>query len=133
MANGSSTLQGHTGTINSASFSPDGKRVVTASWDNTARVWDLSVQTPTATILQGHTETINSASFSPDGNRVVTASDDYTVLIHLYPDIDTLIRDARAQLPRCLTRAQWQQFGVATTQGDLNAIPMPDVKGQCPH
>ncbi|SNT09810.1 MULTISPECIES: trypsin-like peptidase domain-containing protein [unclassified Azospirillum] len=125
-------LQGHTYFVNAASFSPDGKRVVTASFDQTARVWDLSAQTPTATILKGHTDWVRAASFSPDGKQVVTASNDGTVLIHPYPDIDTLIRDARKQLTRCLTRAQWQQFGVATTQGDRDAIPMPDAQGQCP-
>ena len=33
-------LKGHTGSVNSAAFSLDGKRVVTASFDNTARLWD---------------------------------------------------------------------------------------------
>jgi WD40 repeat protein len=33
------TLEGHQGTVWSASFSPDGTHVVTASQDNTARVW----------------------------------------------------------------------------------------------
>jgi hypothetical protein len=33
-------LTGHAGTVNSAAFSPDGARVVTASADGTARVWD---------------------------------------------------------------------------------------------
>ena len=38
-------------TVVSAAFSPDGKRVVTASWDNTARVWDVSA-IPPGNILQ---------------------------------------------------------------------------------
>jgi WD40 repeat protein len=35
-------LNGHEDWVNSASFSPDGTRVVTASEDNTARLWDVS-------------------------------------------------------------------------------------------
>ena len=64
-----------------ASFSPDGRRVVTASDDNTARVWDLSGDKPTATILDGHKAPVLAASFSPDGRRVVTASSDNTARV----------------------------------------------------
>ena len=74
-------LIGHTGSVTSAAFSPDGKRVVTASWDKTARVWDLSGPAPVATVLSGHTEQVTSAAFSPDGKRVVTASADMTARV----------------------------------------------------
>jgi hypothetical protein len=74
-------LADHTEQVVSASFSPDGKRVVTASADNTARVWDLSGPTPVATVLAGHTAQVESASFSPDGKRVVTASWDQTARV----------------------------------------------------
>jgi len=33
-------LEGHTESVQGAAFSADGKRVVTASEDNTARIWD---------------------------------------------------------------------------------------------
>ena len=48
-------LQGHTGSCPSAAFSPDGQRVVTASDDQTARVWDARTGQAVAT-LQGHTD-----------------------------------------------------------------------------
>ncbi len=35
----SNILKGHTSGVNSAEFSPDGKKIVTASGDNTARIW----------------------------------------------------------------------------------------------
>lgn len=36
------TLEGHTGSVHSASFSPDGQRIVSASEDNTIKIWDVS-------------------------------------------------------------------------------------------
>jgi WD40 repeat protein len=63
--------------LNSAVFSPDGSRVVTASDDNTARLWDATTGAALAT-LSGHTKPVKSAVFSSDGSRVVTASDDTT-------------------------------------------------------
>jgi WD40 repeat protein len=67
-------LIGHRGGVYSVAFSPDGKRVVTGSWDNTARVWDLSGATPTSTTLKGHRGGVLSVAFSPGrqagGDRV---------------------------------------------------------------
>ena len=53
-------------------FSPDGTRIVTASGDRTAKVWDAETGAETLT-LKGHTGDVFSASFSPDGKRIVTA------------------------------------------------------------
>ena len=70
----------HEGGVNSASFSPDGTRVVTASDDKTARVWDARSGQPLTEPLK-HEEEVLSASFSPDGTRVVTASADKTARV----------------------------------------------------
>jgi WD40 repeat protein len=69
-------LEGHGYYVNSAAFSPDGARIVTASVDtSTARVWDASTGAVLAE-LKGHGGGVSSAAFSPDGGRIVTASDD---------------------------------------------------------
>ncbi|WP_017316567.1 nSTAND1 domain-containing NTPase [Mastigocladopsis repens] len=72
-------LKGHTGSVISASFSSDGKRILTASDDNTARVWDISGKQLAE--LKGHTSGVISASFSSDGKRILTASSDNTARV----------------------------------------------------
>jgi WD40 repeat protein len=65
----------------SAAFSPDGKRIVTASEDKTARVWDAATGQPIGEPLYGHEDFVTSAAFSPDGARIVTASSDNTARV----------------------------------------------------
>lgn len=64
----------HNGGVKSARFSPDGKRIVTASDDKTARVWDAKTGTALTEPMQ-HEGGVRSAQFSPDGKRIVTTSD----------------------------------------------------------
>ncbi|WP_233847207.1 nSTAND1 domain-containing NTPase [Paraburkholderia sp. HD33-4] len=73
-------LSGHQGAVASAAFSPDGQRVVTASLDWTARVWDATTGKQIA-LFSGHQGTVYSAAFSPDGRRVVTSSYDRTARV----------------------------------------------------
>jgi WD40 repeat protein len=61
-------------------FSPHSDRVVTASTDNTARVWDAENGQPLTRPLQ-HDGAVTDAAFSPDGDRVVTASADSTAQV----------------------------------------------------
>jgi len=70
-------LKGHSGSVTSAAFDRDGRRVVTASLDGTARIWD-SVAGTELLRLEGHSGVVLWACFSPDGSRVLTAGDDDT-------------------------------------------------------
>jgi WD40 repeat protein/serine/threonine protein kinase len=74
------TITGHGDKLNYAQFSPDGLRIVTASDDKTARIWDLTTGREIMR-LSGHTDRLLFASFSPDGRHIVTASADNTARV----------------------------------------------------
>ncbi len=59
--------------ISSAVFSPDGQKIITASGDNTARIWDVSGELLVE--LKGYTGIVSSANFSPDGQKILTIGD----------------------------------------------------------
>jgi WD40 repeat protein len=73
-------LQGHSNVVTMVAFSADGQRIVTASADNTSRVWDVKTGQELAT-LKGHESYILTAEFSADGQRIVTASSDETARV----------------------------------------------------
>lgn len=74
-------LLGHTDLIRHVAYSPDGKRLVSASLDRSLRLWDLDGAGQPARVLEGHTERVVSAQFLPDGQRVVSGSWDRTVRV----------------------------------------------------
>ena len=61
-------------------FSPDGKRIASAGFDKTVRLWDAATGKEKIT-LRGHTDTVWSVAFSPDGRQLVSASFDSTARI----------------------------------------------------
>ncbi|MBI2947504.1 MAG: protein kinase [Verrucomicrobia bacterium] len=70
----------HQSRINQVEFSPDGRRILTASADGTARVWDAATGQP-FTPPMAHSNAVLSANFSSDGRFIATASDDHTARV----------------------------------------------------
>jgi eukaryotic-like serine/threonine-protein kinase len=67
----------HAGAVRCAAFSLDGRTLVTASDDGTARLWDAATAQPRCEPLT-HQKSITSVAFSPDGTAILTGSWDKT-------------------------------------------------------
>jgi hypothetical protein len=74
------TLQGPPGFGSGLCFSPDGRRLASAYWEGTVKVWDARTGQEAFT-LGGHGGSLTDVCFSPDGKRLATASGDKTVRV----------------------------------------------------
>jgi WD40 repeat protein len=66
-------------------FSPDGRNILTGSWDKTVRLWNAASGQPRGQPLR-HEGKVFAVAFSPDGQSIVTASEDKTARLW---DVDT--------------------------------------------
>jgi WD40 repeat protein len=74
------TLRGHTSNITSVTFSPDGRRIASGSYDGTVKLWETETGKEVFT-LRGHTGGVLCVAFSSDGRRLAAGSIDHTVKI----------------------------------------------------
>jgi WD40 repeat protein len=74
------TFRGHTNTVNTVAFSPDGKRIASGSSDHSVRIWNAATGQELLT-LKGNTGEVNCVAFSPDGKRVASGILDGTVKV----------------------------------------------------
>ncbi len=70
-------FKGHNSTVSSVSFSPDGTKIVSSSYDNTIKIWNSKNGEEINTIQEKNE--VNTVSFSPDGKTILSGSDDETL------------------------------------------------------
>ena len=69
---------GHTSSIHSVTITPDGKNIISGSWDKTIKIWDIKSSECIRT-LYGHTGSVNSIVVTPDGKTIISGSNDETI------------------------------------------------------
>ena len=109
-------LEGHSLFVTGVAITPDGRRAVSASWDNTLRVWDLESGQSLRT-LQGHSGRVYGVAITPDGRRAVSASDDNTLRVW---DLES------GQSLRTLEGHSRRVTGVAITPDGRRAVSASD-------
>src|SRR3954463_14125517 len=78
------TLSGHTDPVYAVAWSPDGKTLATAGFDNTVRLWDAATRKEIRT-FEGHAKLVLAVAYSPDGKQLVSGSLDNSAKIWELP------------------------------------------------
>lgn len=106
------TLTGHTAAVRSVALTPDGRRIVSGSDDQTVRVW--SVEGTHERTLAGHSDWVRAVAVSADGVFAVSASDDHTIRIwNLDEGTEQRQIAIPAEWPRALAVTPDKRFAVA--------------------
>lgn len=114
-----SELKGHTAQVTSVVKTPDEKRILTGSRDETIRVWDLKKLQEIA-VLQGHTEDVLHLAINSSGKHVASASYDGTVRVWSLNDF-SLVKQFAVEKVRMLS-VEFSQDGSMVFTGSSDGI-----------
>jgi WD40 repeat protein len=120
-------FQGHTDPVLCLAISPDGRRALSGSADNTVRLWDVTSGQEVRRFL-GHTDDVNAVAFSADGKRAVSAGRDRTVRVW---DVETgaAVRVFRGHTEPVLSAALDAGGRLAVSGGQDGTVRLWDVAG----
>jgi len=71
---------GHSDSVNCVTFSADGRRILSGSWDRSLRLWDVE-SGECLQVFKGHTNSVKSLAFTSDGRRALSGSGDKPIRV----------------------------------------------------
>jgi WD40 repeat protein len=133
------TLRGHTSSVDAVAVTPDGRHVVSGSWENTLRVWDLETGKPKMTFqghssevralaVEGHTSWVDAVAVTPDGRHVISGSYDNTLRVWDLKDGKGILTfTANAQVTTCLVAQDNQTLVAGDGFGRLHFLELVEA------
>lgn len=114
--------------INSICYDPDGKYILTSSYDNSAVVWDIN-SGKCIVELKGHSDYVYSANYNFDGNYIVTASKDKTIKIwHAESGVEVLSIQTNSAVNYASFRPDGKAVVSAHDDGTIRIWPFPPLQ-----
>src|SRR5262245_28727880 len=71
-------LLGHRAAVAAVTFRPDGRRLASASFDHTIKIWNVATGGEVRTFA-GHDDKVLALAYAPDGSRLASAGQDGTI------------------------------------------------------
>ena len=129
----SASMEGHTGPVLCAAFSPDSTLLATGSGDATVRIWDISTGMPYSVLTGNHKSWILTVAWSHCGTYLLSGCRDNTVQV--WSKLDT-INPTSIHLKghtKPVTCAVWEPYGLRVATGSMdNSVKLwHGTSGQC--
>lgn len=112
--------------VNSVAISPDGKYIVSGSWDRSIGVWDLKTGKMVRRLI-GHKKMVTSVTISKDGKYIVSGSLDKTVKIWEL-EKGKLVQALKGHVTRVMSVAISSDGKYIVSGGGLGLIHKPTIK-----
>ena len=123
------SISGHEEIISQIKYSPDGKLLVSASWDKTIKLWNADNGELVDT-LKGHRDGINSIVFTPDSKILISGSEDKTIKLWSLEDNPKLIKTLKGHQDSIKTVTVSPDGNLIASAGYDNMIKLWTITGE---